>query len=65
MSLIKKWNDLGLFTKIMIGFVLGIVAGLVLGEKATSLEFLGTILTLPADNGGSAAGAGSFDLLRR
>ena len=45
MSLIKKWNDLGLFTKIMIGFVLGIVAGLVLGEKATSLEFLGTILT--------------------
>ena len=45
MSLIKKWNDLGLFTKIMIGFVLGLVAGLVLGEKATSLEFLGTILT--------------------
>lgn len=45
MNPLKKWNSLGLFTKIMIGFVLGIVAGLVLGEKATALEFLGTILT--------------------
>ena len=39
------WNKLGLFTKIMIGFALGIGAGLVLGESATKLAFLGTILT--------------------
>lgn len=45
MNPLKKWNSLGLFTKIMIGFVVGIVAGLVLGEKATCLKFLGTILT--------------------
>lgn len=44
-ALLKKWSDLGLFTKIMIGFVLGIIAGIALGEKATSLAFLGTILT--------------------
>lgn len=45
MNLLKKWNKLGLFTKIMIGFVLGILAGFVLGPKASSLAFLGTILT--------------------
>lgn len=45
MSLIKKWNKLGLFTRIMVGFILGVAAGLILGEKATCLEFLGTILT--------------------
>lgn len=45
MNLLKKWNGLGLFTKIMIGFVLGIGAGLLLGEKAATLAFLGTILT--------------------
>lgn len=45
MSLLKKWNSLGLFTKIMVGFILGIIAGLILGEKASSLAFLGTILT--------------------
>ena len=32
------WNKLGLFTKIMIGFALGIGAGLVLGESATKLS---------------------------
>lgn len=41
----KKWNQLGLFTRIMVGFVLGIAAGLIFGEKATKLAFLGTILT--------------------
>lgn len=45
MNPIKKWKSIGLFTKIMVGFVIGIVAGLILGEKATSLAFLGTILT--------------------
>lgn len=45
MNPLKKWKSMGLFTKIMIGFILGIVAGLVLGEQATKLEFLGTILT--------------------
>lgn len=46
MNPIKKWNSLGLFTRIMIGFVIGIAAGLILGENATKLAFLGTILTL-------------------
>lgn len=45
MSLIKKWNSLGLFTRIMVGFVIGIVLGLILGKEATKLAFLGTILT--------------------
>ena len=45
MNPIKKWNSLGLFTRIMVGFVLGIAAGLFLGEKAAKLAFLGTILT--------------------
>lgn len=45
MKLLKKWGSLSLFTKIMIGFILGIIAGLVFKEKATSLAFLGTILT--------------------
>ena len=42
---LKKWNSLGLFTRIMIGFIIGIAAGLILGENATKLAFLGTILT--------------------
>lgn len=45
MNPIKKWNSLGLFTKIMVGFVLGITAGLIMGERASALAFLGTILT--------------------
>lgn len=45
MNLLKKWNKFGLFNKIMIGFVLGVLAGFVLGPKASSLAFLGTILT--------------------
>ncbi|AEE90716.1 Sodium:dicarboxylate symporter [Tepidanaerobacter acetatoxydans Re1] len=40
----KYWKNLNLFTKIMIGFILGIVAGAILGPKASKLEFLGTIL---------------------
>lgn len=41
----KPWKRLSLFTRIMIGFVLGIIAGLILGERATMFSFLGTILT--------------------
>ena len=44
-ALFQKWSKLSLFTKIMIGFVLGIIAGLIMGPKASSLAFLGTILT--------------------
>ncbi len=44
-TLMKKWTDMGLFTKIMIGFVIGIIAGLILGPKASALAFLGTLLT--------------------
>lgn len=44
-ALFQKWAKLSLFTKIMIGFVLGIIAGLIMGPKASSLAFLGTILT--------------------
>ena len=34
----KKWADMGLFTKIMIGFVIGIITGLVLGPKALGIK---------------------------
>lgn len=44
MSIFKKWNGLSLFTRIMIGFVLGIIFGLILGPKAKMFDFLGTIL---------------------
>lgn len=44
-ALWKKWSSVGLFTKIMIGFVLGIIAGLILGPEAGKLAFLGTLLT--------------------
>lgn len=44
-ALWKKWSSVGLFTKIMIGFVLGIIAGLILGPEAEKLAFLGTLLT--------------------
>lgn len=45
MALLKKWQGLNLFTRIMIGFALGIIVGLIFGEKAMVLSFLGTILT--------------------
>lgn len=41
----KPWNRLSLFTRIMIGFVLGILVGLVFGPQAAVLNPLGTILT--------------------
>ncbi len=41
----KRWNRLSLFTRIMIGFVLGILVGLVFGPQAAILNPLGTILT--------------------
>lgn len=45
MNIIGKWNKLNLFTRIMIGFILGIGTGLALGGKASCVAFLGTILT--------------------
>ena len=45
MSILAKWKKTGLFTKIMIGFVLGIAVGIIMGEKAAQFNFLGTILT--------------------
>lgn len=44
MTLLKHWKKMGLFNRIMIGFALGIIAGLILGPSAKSLNFLGTIL---------------------
>ena len=44
MSIIKKWNGFSLFTLIMVGFVLGILCGLVMGPQAKMFNFLGTIL---------------------
>lgn len=41
----KKKKKLGLFTWILIGFVLGILLGIVAPEFGKKLQFLGTILT--------------------
>lgn len=42
--MLKSLRKLSLFTKIMIGFVLGIVVGLIMGPEASMFNFLGTIL---------------------
>lgn len=41
----KPWNKLSLFTRIMIGFALGVAAGLIFSRQAAVLKPLGTILT--------------------
>ena len=41
----KPWNKLSLFTRIMIGFVLGTALGLVAGPRTAVLKPLGAILT--------------------
>ena len=41
----KPWRNWSLFTRIMIGFVLGIAVGLIWGPGAKALNPLGTILT--------------------
>ncbi len=41
----KPWKKLSLFTRIMIGFVLGVAVGLIFGKQASVLKPLGTILT--------------------
>ena len=41
----SKKKKIDLFWKIMIGFVFGIIAGLIMKEKASMFAFLGTILT--------------------
>ena len=45
MFLLKKWQSLSLFTRIMVGFVIGIVVGFVMKGEASMFAFLGTILT--------------------
>jgi len=45
MGIVKSFKKLGLFTKIMIGFALGIIAGIIMREDASMFAFLGTILT--------------------
>ena len=42
----ESWNRLSLFTRIMIGFAVGIILGLVMGPKAAIFAPLGTILFL-------------------
>ena len=41
----KKGKKLGLFTWILIGFIAGILMGIVAPEQGVKLQFLGTILT--------------------
>ncbi|MFD1486040.1 dicarboxylate/amino acid:cation symporter [Lacticaseibacillus baoqingensis] len=43
-AMITKMRGWSLFTKIMIGFALGIIAGLVMGKQATMFTVLGDIL---------------------
>lgn len=42
--MLKWWKNLSLFKKIMVGFALGIIVGLIMGPKASMFNFLGTIL---------------------
>jgi len=42
---VKKGKKLGLFTWILIGFIAGILMGIVAPEQGIKLQFLGTILT--------------------
>ena len=40
----QAWKNLNIFTRVMIGFAVGIALGVILGPQAASLQFLGTIL---------------------
>jgi Na+/H+-dicarboxylate symporters len=42
--MLRAWQSISLFNRIMLGFILGIALGLVLGPSASHLNFLGTIL---------------------
>lgn len=44
MGILKAWKKLSLFVRVMIGFALGIILGLILGPQASAINFLGTIL---------------------
>lgn len=44
MGVLGIWKKLSLFVRVMIGFALGIVLGLILGPQASAINFLGTIL---------------------
>ncbi len=43
-KLYKKWRNLHLFTRTLIGFGIGVALGALLGSQASVFEFLGTIL---------------------
>ena len=40
---VVKYKDIQIFTKVMIGFAIGIILGLVFGERVAFLEILGTV----------------------
>lgn len=44
MGIFIAWKKLSLFARIMVGFVLGIIIGLIFGPQASVINFLGTIL---------------------
>ena len=44
MNLVKAYGEINIFTKVLAGFALGILIGLVFGPEAARLEFLGTIM---------------------
>ena len=62
MNPIKMWNKLGLFTKIMIGFALGIGAGLVLGRISNEACVPWNYFDQTFNHGSSTTGAWASDL---
>lgn len=44
MGILRAWKKTSLFIRVMIGFVLGIIIGLIFGPQASAINFLGTIL---------------------
>lgn len=44
MGILRAWKKLSLFIRVMIGFAIGIIIGLVFGPEAAAVNFLGTIL---------------------
>ena len=62
MNPIKKWNQLGLFTRIMVGFVLGIAAGTYFWRESNkagiSWNYIDRLLTMVV----VTIGAGTFDM---
>lgn len=44
MGFFRLWKKLSLFIRVMLGFALGIIIGLIFGPQASVINFLGTIL---------------------